>query len=133
MTVGVAPSDAGPLATAVPRFRLPEEHEPDHEGHDRPADAPQPQPVHRHHAVAVGTVFEVRLFPGVVEGAISGAVRLAARPADSLRLQYRVPYQADVNRGGVDLQQVRDGRMMPERADRLDTEHDPGGRSGERR
>src|SRR6266568_1309497 len=125
--MGSAPLVAtGPLATAVPRFRLPEEHEPHHQRHDGPADAPQPQLVHRHRPVAVGTVFEVRLFPGVVEGAIRGAVRLASRPADSLRLQYRVPYQADVNRGGVDLQQVSDRRMMTQRADGLDAEHDPG-------
>src|SRR5690348_4917805 len=127
MTVGSAPSAAGPLATAIPRFRLPEEDEPYYQRHDRPADAPQPQRVHRHRPMAVGTVFQVRLFPGVVEGAIRGVVRLAARPADSLRLQYRVPYQADIDRGGVDLQQVRDRRMMPQRADRLDAEHDPGG------
>src|SRR6476659_11437952 len=98
MTVGAGPSDAGPLATAVPRFRLPEEHEPHHQRHDRPADTPQPQLVHRHRPGAVGTVFQVSLFPGVVEGAIRRTVGLAARPADSLRLQYRVPYQADVYR-----------------------------------
>src|ERR1700758_1559343 len=109
MTVGAGPSDAGPLATAVPRLRLPEDHDPPPQRHDRPADAPQPQRIHRHHAVAVRTVFEIRLFPGVVEGAIPDAVRLAARPADPLRLQDRVPYHADVHRGGVDLEQVSDG------------------------
>src|SRR5260370_40358340 len=119
MTVGSAPltppsttrSTPGPLPTAVPRFRFPEEHEPDQQGYQVPADPPQPQPAHRHRSVTVGTVFEVSLLPSGVEGATRRVVRVAARPRESLRVQDRVPDPADEHRVRVDLQEERTHRV----------------------
>src|ERR1700733_8453932 len=106
----------GRSATAVPRLRAPEVQEADHDRHDRPAHAVDPEG---------GDAREVRMAVRaegrnvsryqVVELAVVRVVRLGPGHGVPVLLQQRVPDQGDVDRGRIDLQQVRDGRMVDQR------------------
>src|SRR4051812_42100110 len=114
-----------PLATAIPRFRFPEEKESRHQGYHGPGRGEHPQLGSRDRGVAVGA--EVDLLAVIVEIAEPRVERLAARSGHPLGLQDGVADQGDVDGGRVDLQQVADRRMVAQRTDRLDAVHDPGG------
>src|SRR5215467_13471505 len=116
-------------ATAVPRLGLPENEEPGHDRHDRPAAPKPPQSGLADDGVAELAVGQV---PGDVrEVRVERAqVRVVGRGtwlAQSLRREDRVSDQGDVHRGRVDLKDGREARMPEEQAavyqcERLDAE-----------
>src|SRR5712692_2775631 len=127
-------------ATAVPRLGLPEEEEPGHGRHDGPPDGVPPESGHTDDRVAVGAVvddlvrehvrLDVELRGVAVHRAPHRAVGVVTGHADLLVLEQGVPDQRDVDGRGVDLQQVRQARVVVEdlagdqRERRLDAEDD---------
>src|SRR5258708_37797284 len=80
-------------ATAVPRFRLPEEDEADYQRDDSPAGAGKPHVGLAEDGMAVGGVVEVPVGELRVHRAQPRVVRLRPRMAEALRGQYGVPDQ----------------------------------------
>src|SRR5258708_3542258 len=106
----------GRSATAVPRLRAPEEQEAYDDRHDCPAHAVEPEGGDaREVRVAVRTEGRNVSRYDVVELAVGGVVRLGAGHGVPVLPQQRVPDQRDVDRGRVDLQQVRDGWVIDQR------------------
>src|ERR1700722_14969428 len=106
----------GRSATAVPRLRAPEEQEADHDRHDCPAHGVDPQGGDARQ-VRVAVRAEGRNVSGyeVVELALGAVVRLGAGHGVPVLPQQRVADQRDVDRGRIDLEQVRDGRVIDQR------------------
>src|SRR5215471_19740621 len=111
-------------ATAVPRLGLPEEEEPGDDRHHGPAHREPPEGRLADHRVAIGAVVDdlarehvrgnVELRGLTVHRATHGVVGVVAGHAGALVLEQGVPDQRDVDGRGVDLQQVRQVRVVVE-------------------
>src|SRR5215468_4358882 len=111
-------------ATAVPRLGPPEEEEPGDDRHHGPGHRVPPEGRLADHRVAVGAVVDdfvleharrdVELRRVAVHRAPRRAVGVVAGHADALVLEQGVPDQRDVDGRGVDLQQVRQPRVVVE-------------------
>src|SRR5215469_4375236 len=117
-------------ATAVPRFRLPEEDKADHQGDDGPAGADKPQVRLGDDGMTVSSVEQMLVREPHIQRALPGVVRLGPRLTDALGVQYGVPDQGYEYRRGVDLQSERQARMLEEnpavdQRERLDAEQHP--------
>src|SRR5215813_2858980 len=111
-------------ATAVPRLGPPEEEEPGDDRHHGPARRVPPQSRRADHRVAVGAEVDdlaledirrdVELRGVAVHRAPDRVVGVVAGHADALVLEQGVPDQSDVDGRRVDLQQVRQVRVVVE-------------------
>src|SRR5215831_5840930 len=111
-------------ATAVPRLGLPEQEEPGDDRHHGPADRVPPQRRRADHRVAVRAVVDdlarehvrgnVELHRVAVHRAPHRVVGVVAGHAGALILEQGVPDQCDVDGRRVDLQQVRQARVVVE-------------------
>src|SRR5215468_4441926 len=130
-------------ATAVPRLGLPEEEEPDDDRYHGPAHRESPESLLADNWVAVGAVVDdlarehvrgnVELRGVAVHRAPHRVVGVVAGHAGALVLEQGVPDERDVDCRGVDLQQVRQARVVIEDLARdqrergRDAEDDPRG------